>query len=280
MTATTGLSNNASPTTDACPLCSAPGRLSEDPVRLLTDITSQRKLGDILSRHRRLAALGEMAATLAHQIRTPLSAAILYAGNAAHSATTPERREELLGRAVDCLHDLEQLVDDMLRFARGAGRPDAVLDLREVLGAVDTAARPLLGKQQVLDIDAIRPDLVVTGHREALAGALINLVANALAAAGPSARVAIRVRTRPGTVDIAVSDNGPGVPVSLRERIFEPFYTSRSDGTGLGLAVVRSVAEAHGGSVRVDENVVPGACFVVSLPLATGATAPTRERAA
>jgi two-component system sensor histidine kinase FlrB len=232
----------------------------------------ERQLDAVLSRHQRLAALGEMAATLAHQIRTPLSAALLYASNAGNPALATPRRDELLGRAIGCLHDLEQLVSDMLGFARGATAGNAPVALADIALAVSNSAQALLRAGQYLHVVEPPAGSVVCGNREALVGAVLNLVTNALQAAGPAARVTIESRVTGQMAEIRVLDNGPGVPPGLRQRIFEPFFTSRVEGTGLGLAVVRSVAVAHGGEVRVEglEDGGRGACFVLKLPLAAG----------
>jgi two-component system sensor histidine kinase FlrB len=234
-----------------------------------------QQLGDVLSRHQRLAALGEMAATLAHQIRTPLSAALLYASNATNPALAPVRRDELLNHAIDCLHNLEQLVSDMLGFARGATASDAPVALGDISLAVSNAAQALVRPGQQLSVAESPQSAVVCGNREALIGAVLNLVSNALQAGGTSAAVRVDSRLDGRTAEIRVSDNGPGVSPALRQRIFEPFFTSRADGTGLGLAVVKSVAEAHGGEIRVDsadrqDAEFHGACFVLRLPLAAG----------
>lgn len=241
-------------------------------VLLVTDVTEQKKLDEILARHRRLAAMGEMAATLAHQVRTPLSAALLYTSNAANPALPATRREELLERAAGCLQNLEQLVSDMLGFARGAGSSDGPVDLSDLLAAVESAAGALVRPGQDLCIHAAATPLRLTGNREALAGAILNLVTNAFQSSGPAARVEIACERRGLFVEIHVRDNGPGVPEHLRERIFDPFFTSRPDGTGLGLAVVRSVAEAHGGTIQVGDNLPAGASFTLRLPFGRAAT--------
>lgn len=231
----------------------------------------QRKLHQLLSRHQRLAAMGEMAATLAHQIRTPLSAAILYAGNAANPALPATRRDELLGRAIGCLNDLEKLVGDMLGFARGAAASNAPVALNDLACAVRNAAQALVRPGQQLEVTEADAEVILRGNREALVGALLNLVTNALQAGGSTAEVRLDFRLAGQFAELRVTDNGPGVPAGLQRQIFDPFFTSKSDGTGLGLAVVRSVAEAHGGDVRV-ENQPRGARFVLRLPLATGLT--------
>jgi two-component system sensor histidine kinase FlrB len=229
------------------------------------------QLDAVLSRHQRLAALGEMAATLAHQIRTPLSAALLYASNAAIEGLPPPRRTELLGRAIGCLNDLEQLVGDMLGFARGAAASNSPVALGDIALAVTNASPALVRPGQQLHVAPVAGDAVVCGNREALVGAVLNLVTNALQSAGPAAIVHLDMHDDGRCAQIRVRDNGPGVPPELRQRIFEPFFTTRPAGTGLGLAVVRSVAEAHGGEVTVtDADQGDGACFTLRLPLAAG----------
>ncbi|MEO8224962.1 MAG: HAMP domain-containing sensor histidine kinase [Gammaproteobacteria bacterium] len=240
-----------------------------------------RQLDAVLSRHQRLAALGEMAATLAHQIRTPLSAALLYASNAANAALASPRRDELLGRAIGCLHDLEQLVRDMLGFARGATASNAPVAVADIALAVRNAAEALVRTGQRVRIAEPATGVVLCGNREALIGAVLNLVTNGLQAAGPTAEVVVEIQHTAQMAEIRVTDSGPGVPPGLRNRIFDPFFTSRPDGTGLGLAVVKSVALAHGGDVRVEagaghDQASTGACFVLRLPLAAG-VGPIRE---
>ncbi len=234
-----------------------------------------RQLDTVLSRHQRLAALGEMAATLAHQIRTPLSSALLYAANAANQGLAPQRRDELLGRAIGCLNDLEKLVSDMLGFARGATASNAPVALTDITLAVNNAAHALLRPGQQLEVTEPPQNAVICGSREALVGAVLNLVSNALQAAGASAAVRLETLITGAAAEIRVTDNGPGVAQALRQRIFEPFFTTRPEGTGLGLAVVRSVAEAHGGEIRVENTdhggrERRGACFILRLPLAAG----------
>jgi len=234
-----------------------------------------RQLDSVLSRHQRLAALGEMAATLAHQIRTPLSSALLYASNAANQGLAANRRDELLGRAIGCLNDLEKLVSDMLGFARGATASNAPVALSDIALAVTNASHALLRPGQHLSVVAPPENAVVCGSREALVGAVLNLVTNALQASGPSASVRLETLITGSSAELRVTDNGPGVAPALRQRIFEPFFTTRPEGTGLGLAVVRGVAEAHGGEIRVENadqgsHDPRGACFVMRLPLAAG----------
>lgn len=235
--------------------------------------TEQHQLDELARRNQRLAAMGEMAATLAHQIRTPLSAALLYAGNAARTGLAPARREQLLARTIDCLHDLEQLVGDMLQFTRESTRNVAGLTLDELLDAVERSATALLGAGQQLTVARPRQPLRLAGNREALAGALLNLLANALQAAGEAACIRLDARLAGDRLQLRIRDNGPGIDDGLRERIFEPFFTTRASGTGLGLAVARSVFEDHDGSLRIESSGPGGTTFLAELPPAPASAA-------
>jgi two-component system sensor histidine kinase FlrB len=237
-----------------------PGR-----VLLFTDVTEHRKVQEMLARHQRLAALGEMAAALAHQIRTPLSAALLYTSNATRPELELDRRTAMLDKATRCLHDLEQLVGDMLEFARGARPADGQATLAEMLDGVRDSAEAAIRPGQSVRFRVRDGAARVRGSREALSGAILNLVINALQQAGDGARVEVDARVAGMDAEIRVRDNGPGVPATERGRIFDPFFTTRADGTGLGLAVVRSVARAHQGDVLLEDS-AGGASFLLRVP--------------
>jgi two-component system sensor histidine kinase FlrB len=239
-----------------------PGR-----VLLLTDVTENRKFQELLNRHRRLAAMGEMAAALAHQIRTPLSAALLYTSNASRPELTTEYRSDLLDKATNCLTDLEQLISDMLQFARGASHSESSFSVDELLSAVDRSLRPVLSSDQLLEISSSDLHAEFNGNREALVGAVLNLANNALQSAGKKACVNISVCVVGLSAEIRVTDNGPGIAADQAGKIFDPFYTSRPEGTGLGLAVVKSVARSHGGDVILEDTDVPGATFLLRIPI-------------
>lgn len=243
-----------------------PGR--EETIVLLTDVTEERRLQAELEQNRRLATMGEMAARLAHQIRTPLATALLYANHLTDSELNTAQRQGFGARLLARLRDLDRLTRDMLGFVRAApGRPrevslSALLD--EVCQTLDGSLRD--GRQ--LRIHNSDVEGVLRGDRQALAGALCNLIENAWQVGGPQVMVDLAVRELAGeSVEIVVEDNGPGVNADLSERIFEPFFTVRNGGTGLGLPLARSVAEAHQGTLRLEHCRGGGACFVLRLPL-------------
>lgn len=243
--------------------------LGDEPGRivLVTDVTEAHLVRELMDRSQRLSALGEMAARLAHQLRTPLAAALLYASRLEAAGLDDAVRGELAGRTVGRLRHLEQLIGDMLAYARGSGTGMAELSLSVVLEDVAQTLAGRLRQGGRLTIRTRAPGLAVRGNRDALVGAVANLVVNGLDAAGARAEVVVEASApRPGRARLTVSDNGPGVPPAVAGRVFEPFFTTRPSGTGLGLAVVRSVVAAHGGTVELAPG-TSGATFVIDLPV-------------
>ena len=249
----------------SCALESEAGR-----ILLLNDVTDTRALQDTVNRQRRLSAMGEMVAKLAHQIRTPLSSALLYASHLTNARLADANRGRFAHRLLERLRYLESLVSDMLVFARGGSTGDEMFTVGDLIDDL----LQLLEAQTALsdatwEIDNQAHDFVLQGSRQALLGAFANLANNSLEFAGKGARLLLSSQKRGSNgVEIRLTDNGPGIPENLRERIFEPFFTTRPDGTGLGLAVVQVTLAAHEGVVRVESHPQGGACFVIHLPSA------------
>ena len=238
--------------------------LSEDASRivLLTDVTATRALEDFAQRNRRLSAMGQMAASLAHQIRTPLAGALLYFSQCRSCHET--RRQDLLARGLDRLHDLDRLVQDMLVFARGTG-PGERLRIADLFRAVHESAHGIKPPDAHLVIDGTNTLIELDGNRTALTAALTNLVANAFEAS-PNVVVTLRAELRGQRIAFTVHDNGPGIARELQSRVFEPFFSTRAAGTGLGLAVVKSVAEAHGGGLELASTPESGTTIGIAVP--------------
>ncbi|HQU15089.1 MAG: hypothetical protein B7Z66_05325 [Chromatiales bacterium 21-64-14] len=251
------------------PLAAEPGQ-----ILLLQDVTEHRALEEQLSRHQRLSAMGEMAASLAHQIRTPLASALLYASNLARGAALGEaERGRFAERIVARLKHLERMVNDMLQFARGGHFGIEEISVDGLLAAVQQHLEPQLQAAGArLALENATRCACLHGSRDALIGALHNLATNALQATPHQARLRLVVRQESsGYLIFEFSDNGPGIPEEIRERIFEPFFTTRSDGTGLGLAVVHAVVRAHHGDLSVVTTPGQGATFLIRLPMAEAA---------
>lgn len=235
---------------------------------LLHDITEAHRLKMQAERHERLAAMGEMAAQLAHQLRTPIAAALLYAGNLENPDLPAASRVSIAQKTVGRLKHLEHLIQDMLLFARGEvlGRENFAVD--EMLGELVHTFEPLARTRGVaFELAAVFPGLTLTGNRKALTGALTNLLENALQAVTKreDGRVSLGVTVTQDRLAFTVKDNGAGMPPDVVARLFEPFYTTRAEGTGLGLAIARGVARAHGGGIDVSSDPGQGTEFVLTV---------------
>lgn len=233
---------------------------------LLTDLTETRQLQEKLARHERLSALGRMVASLAHQIRTPLSAALLYASHLQQGELSNDQQSRFSGRLKDRLHELEHQVRDMLVFARGELPLDDRLAPAEVFAALRSAAEMKLLDVMVRWQCDVASGLVLC-NRDTLVGALLNLIENALQAAQGPVRLKVHMYVREQRVMISVTDNGAGIDPATLARVTEPFFTTKATGTGLGLAVVQSIARAHSGSLVLRSRPGRGTCASVCLPL-------------
>lgn len=233
-------------------------------ILLLTDVTERRALETLVNRNDRLGAMGKMAASLAHQIRTPLASALLYLTQC-RKAPLPEKYSVSLERGIDRLHDMDRLVRDMLVFARGGGPGERVC-VADLFEDVAAAVAGILPETAQLEIDDANGLIEIEGNRSTLVAALTNLVRNAVEAS-PEAHVKLCARESDGHIALDVSDSGPGIPETIRQRVLEPFFSTRSAGTGLGLAVAKTVAEAHGGRLQLNSEVGCGTTIGLELPI-------------
>jgi len=234
---------------------------------LLTDLTETRHLQSQLAHAQRLSAMGKMVASLAHQIRTPLSAAILYGGHLTQDDLDEEMRQRCASRLMSRLTHLEQQVRDMLIFARGETRLAEELSATTLVSALESALegiKPAAGSNVVMTND-LPENCRLLCNRDALVGACTNLVNNSLEAGATA--VAVQMVSAAGELVILVKDNGPGFGKAESTRLTEAFYTTKSHGTGLGLAVVQAVLKAHQGQFSIESPEQGGAVATLRLPL-------------
>ncbi|XXE66912.1 PAS domain-containing protein [Pseudomonas sp. R1-7] len=237
---------------------------------LLNDLTETRHLQDQLARHERLSSLGRMVASLAHQIRTPLSAALLYASHLTEQQLPMETQQRFAGRLKERLHELEHQVRDMLVFARGELPLTDRVTPKALLQSLQAAA---LTHVQDLPIrwqcDSHAGEILC--NRDTLVGAVLNLIENAIQASAGGVRLKVHLYTRGSTLRLCVSDNGSGIDPIVLTRLGEPFFTTKTTGTGLGLTVVKAVARAHQGELQLRSRPGRGTCALVILPLFSSA---------
>ena len=247
--------------------CPLPG--GEETIVLVSDITAQHTLQRELGRKTRLSSLGEMAARLAHQIRTPLSSTVLYVDQLSKDLDQA-KRERICNALKAQLSQTESLITSMLGFVRGGSllclEPSNVKDVVE--GALASCEGVIEASGASISVNKINPSLQILASPTELASVIANMLQNAIQVCGGQAEIEVWA----GAVNqhmmlIRVSDNGPGIPEEFIEQVFDPFFTTRAAGTGLGLAVLASVVERHGGTVHATNREAGGAQFTILLPV-------------
>jgi len=225
---------------------------------LITDQTETRRLQDELSRGQRLSALGKTVSALAHQIRTPLSAATLYASHLFEKDLTSVQIKDFSKKILARLNHLERQVQDMLIFAKGnlilndsITMNDFLNDLRS---AIDTSFRE---KNSKLIIKNLCPNTKFICCSQSLIGALSNLINNSLQASQNGDSIHLCVEAVGDNLNFSIIDSGQGIQPNLLSRLKqgeEAFLSTKSQGTGLGLAVARVVAREHQGSLSIESK--------------------------
>jgi PAS domain S-box-containing protein len=223
---------------------------------------------DALVHKERLAALGELSAVVAHEVRNPLGVIFNAVGALRHSAQVPPHDLTLLDLVQEEAERLNHIVGALLELARPTPPHPEPTSVAEVVTGAVQAARGWVNPPEPVTLDVGSEPAKSRVDAQMLHTAVTNLISNALASPGRKRPVAVRVHGDAERVIIEVADDGAGVPPELAERIFEPFFTTRAKGTGLGLALVRRVAEAHGGAVSVRQTPGGGATFLLELAAA------------
>ncbi len=244
---------------------------------LMTDQTQTRMLQDKLARHERLMAMGNMVASLAHQVRTPLSGATLYAQHLANDNLDRDTRENFSKKLGRQLKNIEAQVRDMLIFARGSAPLNQIMDIPQLLELLEDSKNILQNQfQSHIDIIFNQPAshatkiIEIQCHQESLIGAIQNLMTNGIEAAEEiteDVKLTVRLEVEGHSLNISVSDNGPGIKNHQKNKLTDGFFSTKSNGTGLGLSVVKAVIRAHHGQLGFYNQAQGGAIFVISLPL-------------
>lgn len=234
-------------------------------VYVLEDLTERRALEAQLRRMDRLASVGQLAAGIAHEVRNPLAilraTAQLLAGRLAaeHGAS---RYAQVLVEEAD---RIERLIGELLEYARPRPPQRTPLDLRAALADAARHVGPY-ALQHELRVELDAPSAVLWADAEQLRQALVNLLLNAVQASPPGGAVRLGARVAAGAVTITVADGGRGMSPEVRERACDPFFTTRPDGTGLGLALVSTIVQEHGGTLRIDSREGSGTTITLALP--------------
>jgi two-component system sensor histidine kinase PilS (NtrC family) len=253
---------------------------------IFQDITDAERLENLNRRNERLEAVAELSASLAHEIKNPLASIRSSIEQLVGPRLQPEDRNVLQQLILSESDRLSRLLSEFIEFARIRSGSFEPVDVAECVHTAVALARehPDAAPVACLDVRGADAPLAILGDADLLHQAVFNLVLNALQFAGEKGTVRVEVSgvrangsdpiVQPhSAVRVVVSDSGPGVAAEHAARVFDPFFTTRDQGSGLGLSVVHRAVDAHQGSVIVDESALGGARFVLYLPAApsTGA---------
>jgi two-component system sensor histidine kinase PilS (NtrC family) len=246
---------------------------------IFQDISDQKRLDALHLRAQRLEAVAELSASLAHEIKNPL-ASIRSSVEQLAAAPHAGEDEQILARLIVRESDrLSRLLSEFLDFARVRLTRIEPVDLAGIARGAAYLAEANPGKAEGVTVSFTTEDdeLWIDGDEDLLHRAVFNLTLNAIQAVGPGGRVGVDVTRvannrlpvglffEPGAVSVRVSDDGPGISEDIRDRLFEPFATTKEGGSGLGLSIVHRAIEAHRGHVLVDSG-NKGTIFTVLLP--------------
>lgn len=244
------------------PLPVPPGQLI-----VLSDVSETHNLQKRVDREARLVAMGEMMARLAHQVRTPISAALLNLSHIRRKQMSHEQLGNSARRVEERLHSIEHMVRDMLMFTHGANQVDHWEDVQALSDEILTTFSPLANSRQIKLNTVVKAKGRALVSKTAFISAISNLLDNASRHCdSDDGQVRFSVIQSAEQLLLVVEDNGEGVDENVASQIFDPFFTTRSDGTGLGLPVVQSVLRNHQGLLQLGRSDLGGARFIAVLP--------------
>jgi PAS domain S-box-containing protein len=241
-------------------------------IAIRADITARKAAEERLGEQEALARVGQMAAVVAHEVRNPLAGIkgamqILISRRAATDSELPVMRD-----MVARIDALSELINDMMVFARPQPLRPAPVDVHALIQeAMAMVGRDPASPHQDIHLDG--PHVTVTADAELVRATILNLLINAMQATGGHGRISVSLQEAAGWVTVVVRDEGPGIPPELRERVLEPFITTKARGGGLGLPIAKRTAERHGGTLTIECPSTGGTAVVLTLPLRAGMTA-------
>lgn len=232
----------------------------------LTDITASRDYEKAKAHDKRLVSIGTMTAQLAHQIRTPLSSAMLYTEHLSNLPALDERNKSWIKRLQECHASIEQQIQDLLLFARGTSIEPQIINMDDWCSQLISRAQPHIETHEALlrvNNQLATPNAFV--HGESLIGSVLNLIINALQSEATEIYLTLASMDNSG-IQIDIEDNGIGMTEDVKIQAFTPFFTTKAKGTGLGLAVVFAVIKAHGGKVKIESAQGVGTQITLYVP--------------
>lgn len=256
--------------------------LNREWTAVIRDVTEAKRLQQQLIHSEKLSAVGQLIAGIAHELSNPLQGVVGYAQLAEGDQGAPLRED--LRQVVENAMRCRKIIDNLLLFVRQGGAEKHSVSLADAARASLDLLAHRLKKEAAVDVRVDLPGRLprVHGDFQQIEQVFVNLIGNAcdaMAGAG-GGEIRISARAAEGKVRVEVGDTGPGIPEQARERVFEPFFTSKAEGlgTGLGLSICRQIVEEHGGSIGVAGKEGRGALFWFELPKARGRAPRARAR--
>lgn len=248
---------------------------------LLSDMTTVRTLEEKLRRHERLAALGKLASGVAHEIRNPLSSIKGFAAILARKAADDPSAQEVARTMTHEVDRLNRVISELLEFARPAELDIRSVQLRDIIEhSIKLVERDAHHAGVELCVDLSPPDLRAEVDADRFSQVLLNLYLNAIQAMDQGGKLTVRACMDQGALRVDVEDTGPGIAPEVLGHIFDPYFTTKANGVGLGLAIVHKIVEAHGGDIAVDKSDANGTRFVIRIPQNGSSLSPSRQKGA
>jgi len=250
------------------------GQLAGTFNEMIVELKSKRELEDKLNTAERQAAIGRLTQAVAHEIRNPLNVINLSIDHVATKyAPEDEKRREQLNRILSSIRDevarLKRLVSDLLNYGRPARLAVETVDIRKLVDETISLIQPQADEQGVqVTLEGDPSPVEIRGDRGRLKSCFSNIAINALQAMPGGGQLHARVARLDGSVEVTMSDTGVGISEEALSKIFEPYFSTKQAGFGLGLAVTRTIVEEHQGSIDVQSEPHRGATFTVKLPAA------------
>jgi len=235
----------------------------------IQDITANILRHEETQRENRLAAMGRMAAGIAHQFRTPLATALLYASHLCDGEINTDTAKEFADRLRKQLLDLEKLSQDMLRFISNKPNKTVLVNATQIIEEAQASIQFLFKAKQVslsVTMSNINQGNLLV-EPKAISNAIVAILENALAVSKANQIVSLMATNHQQMLVITISDQGPGIPKEILNSLFEPFATTSANGTGLGLSIAKNTIETHRGSISAESS-KNGAVFKIKLPYA------------
>ncbi|MCA8946901.1 MAG: PAS domain S-box protein [Planctomycetes bacterium] len=232
---------------------------------IVRDLSAEKVLQQQLQEQEALATLGKMAAVVAHEVRNPLAgiAGVIQVLRSRSSGGTPEH--EIMGDVLSRIDSLVETINDLLLYARPRELRPVPVRISELLAESARLVENTPGCEGIR-VDVPKSEYAVNVDVEYLREALLNVLLNAAQAMGGKGRILAQVQDCDDHCCVHITDSGPGIPADIRDKVFEPFFTTKGRGTGLGLALVKRVAERHGGEIAIKCPPEGGTVVTVRLP--------------